>query len=140
MEPVLGVRKEDEVYYQGAFWIAGDSVRDIKRGNFGVIGIQLPCDYQGNYLEDVGSKNPLSYKDLWNLKIKYEVNPDVLFDYYPRGGVSIYRGQAWIHIHSLFNQPSIIDTIVEIYNLHNIDYNIDLNDTYQGSHYDFGLE
>lgn len=140
MKPILGVRKEDEVYYQGAFWIVGDSVRDIKRGNFEIVGVQLPCDYQGTYLEEVGSKNSLSHKNLWNRKIKYEVNPEVSFDYYPRGRVAIYRGQAWIHLHSLFNQPNIIDTIVEMYNLHKIDYDIDLNDTYQGSHYDFGLQ
>lgn len=139
MIEILGVRKEDEVYYQGAFWIVGNSVRNIKRGNFDIVGVQLPCDYQGTYLEDVGSKNSLSHKNLWNRKIKHEVNPDVSFDY-PRGRVAIYRGQAWIHLHSLFNQSNIIDTIVEMYNLHKIDYDTDLNDTYQGSHYDFGLE
>lgn len=68
MVKIFGVRKEDEVYYQGAFWIVGDSVRDIKRGNFEIVGIQLPCDYQGDYLEDVGSKNSLSHKNLWNRK------------------------------------------------------------------------
>ena len=140
MKTILSVRKEDDIYYQGAFWIIGESVRDIKNGNFKIIGIQLPCDIQGNYLEDVGPKNSLSHKNLWNRKIKYKVNPNVDFDYYPRGRVAIYNGNAWIHIHSLFNQPNIIDTIVEIYNLHKITYDIDLNDTYQGSHYDFRLE
>ena len=30
--------------------------------------------------------------------------------------------------------------MVKIFGVHKIEYDIDLNDTYQGSHYDFGLE
>lgn len=51
MVKIFGVRKEDEVYYQGAFWIVGDSVRDIKRGNFEIIGIQIASDYKGTILK-----------------------------------------------------------------------------------------
>lgn len=50
------VRKEDDIYYQGAFWIVSNSVKDIKRGNFKVEGIQIPCDYSGKYLKSVKSK------------------------------------------------------------------------------------
>lgn len=66
MQPVLSVRKEDEVYYQGAFWIVGDSVRDIKRGNFEIIGIQITSNYKGDYLEAIPSKSGLTHKSLWN--------------------------------------------------------------------------
>ena len=134
------VRKEDDIYYQGAFWIVGDSVDAIKRNNFEIVGLQLPCDYDGNYLETVGSKSSLTHSKLWDNKFKDKINPNVTYDYYPRGRVAIYKGKAWIHLHSLFNQPSIIDKVVEMYNLNKLDYEIDLNDTYQGSHYDFSLE
>lgn len=140
MSTIFGARKEDDIYYQGAFWIVGDSVKSIKHGAFEIVGVQLPCDFDGNYLEDVGSKNSLSHKNLWNREIKRDVNPDVSFDYYPRGRVAIYKGNAWIHLHSVFNQPNIIDTIIDMYNLHKLEYEIDLNDTYQGGHYDFKLD
>lgn len=140
MAKILGVRKEDEVYYQGAFWIVGDSVRNIKRGNFDIIGIQLASDYKGNYLESVPSKSGLTHKNLWNRQFKQRINPDVDYDYYPRGRVCIHNGHVYINLHSLFNQPDIIDTVVDMYNLHKLDLDLDLKDTYQGSHYDFGLE
>jgi len=28
------VRKEDNLYFQGPFWIAGSEVKEIKRGHF----------------------------------------------------------------------------------------------------------
>lgn len=140
MVKIFGVRKEDEVYYQGAFWIVGDSVRDIKRGNFEIVGIQITSDYKGNYLEAIPSKSGLTHKSLWSRQFKWKINPEVDYDYYPRGRVSIHNGHAWINLHSLFNQPDVIDTVVEMYNLHKLDLDLDLKDTYQGSHYDFGLE
>lgn len=140
MVKIFGVRKEDEVYYQGAFWIVGDSVRDIKRGNFEIVGIQITSDYKGNYLEAIPSKSGLTHKSLWNRQFKWKINPKVDYDYYPRGRVFIHNGHVWINLHSLFNQPDVIDTVVEMYNLHKLDLDLDLKDTYQGSHYDFGLE
>lgn len=140
MVEIFGVRKEDEVYYQGAFWIVGDSVRHIKRGNFEIVGLQIASDYKGNYLESIPSKSGLTHKSLWNLQFKWKINPEVDYDYYPRGRVSIHNGHVWINLHSLFNQPDVVDTVVEIYNLHKLDLDLDLKDTYQGSHYDFGLE
>ena len=31
MKQLVEVKKEDDVYFQGAFWIKGDSVKDIIR-------------------------------------------------------------------------------------------------------------
>ena len=70
------VRKEDDIYYQGAFWIVGDSVDAIKRNNFEIVGLQLPCDYDGNYLETVGSKSSLTHSKLWDNKFKDKINPN----------------------------------------------------------------
>lgn len=136
---VLAVRKEDDSYYQGAFWIVGDSVKDIKRGNFQIVGVQILSDFNGKYLEKISSKSGLTHRSLWNRTFKKEVNPEVDYNYYPRGRVCIHNGNAYIHLHSLFNQPDIIDRVVQIYHLEKLDVDIDLNDTYQGSHYDFKL-
>lgn len=132
------VRKEDDLYFQGGFWIKGNSIREIKKGNFEIIGIKLPCYYNGEYTKLDRSKSSLSHKRLWNeYNQGYEDKP---FNYFPRGRVAIYNGVAYIHLNSLFNQPSIIDKIVNEYNLSKLELEFDFNDTYQGSHYDFLLQ
>lgn len=132
------LRKEDDLYFQGDFWINGNSVKEIKRGRFEVIGITLPCDFSGKYVSDIGrSKSSLTHKRLWSEYAK-ELS-DKPFNYLPRGRVSIYNGIAFIHLNSLFNQPYIIDAIVEKYCIDKLDIELDFNDTYQGSHYDFLL-
>ena len=132
------VRKEDDVYYQGAFWIIGSSVKDIKCGSFTIIGEKLESDYEGNYTVPIQSKSGLTHKRLWQKHS--EGNEDKPYNYFPRGRVAIYKGTAFIHLNSLFNQPDIIDTVIEQYNLRNLDIEIENNDQTQGSHYDFLLE
>lgn len=129
------LRKEDYLYYQGAFWIDGESVREIKRGYFKIIGAKFPCYYTGEYSSLNKSKNSLTHRKLWP-----EYNQNYLnkpYNYLPRGRVAIHQGVAYIHLNSLFNQPSIIDTLIKEYNLEKLEIELDLNDTYQGSHYDF---
>lgn len=132
------VRKEDDLYYQGAFWIFGESVREIKHGHFSIKGVKLPCNFTGDYYKDPGSKNSLTHKRLWaQFNKDFEDKP---YNYFPRGRVAIYNGTAYIHLHSLFNQPDVIDTIIKEYSLQKLEIDIDLNDTYQGSHYEFLLK
>ena len=132
------VRKEDDLYFQGGFWIKGESVREIKKGNFQLIGIKLPTYHSGEYVNLDRSKSSLTHKRLWSeYNEGYEDKP---FNYLPRGRVAIHKGVAYIHLNSLFNQPSIIDKIIEEYNLDKLELEFDFNDTYQGSHYDFLLD
>ena len=135
----METRKEDDLYFQGGFWVKGSSVREIKKGNFEIIGIKLPTYYSGEY-SDLGgrSKSSLTHKRLWP-----EYNKgleDKPYNYLPRGRVSIYKGVAYIHLNSLFNQPDIIDRIIKEYNLDKLELELDFNDTYQGSHYEFLLD
>ena len=66
---------------------------------------------------------------------------DKPFDYLPRGRVAITtNGLAFIHLNSRTNIPKVIDKIIDIYNLHKLSIEIDLNDIYQGSHYNFQLK
>lgn len=131
------VRKEDDLYYQGAFWIKGDSVKDIKKGKFEIIGDKLACDFHGNYKELIKSKNSLTHKQSWD---KYNSGyEDKEYNYLPRGRVGVYEGTAFIHLPTLFNQPDIIDMIIKIYNLEKLELEIHHTDS-EGSHYNFELQ
>lgn len=140
MKILKEVRKEDDIYYQGAFWIKSDSLADIHRGKFTIIGIKLPCNYDGEYVNEItASKSSLTHKKLW---VRYNNGlEDKPFDYLPRGRVAITtNGLAFIHLNSRTNIPKVIDKIIDIYNLHKLNVEIDLNDIYQGSHYNFQLK
>ena len=138
MQSILATRKEDELYYQGPFWIIADTFKDIHRGNFELLGEKLECNYNGDYIGELTSKSQKTHKKIWS-KHAARYN-DVDYTYYPRGRVAIYQGTAFIHINSKCNVPSVIDAVVDAYNLEKLDIEIDLNDTYQGSHYDFQLK
>lgn len=133
------VEKEDDIYYQGGFWIKGDSVDDIKCGRFTLIGAKFACDYQGKYIGNFDrSKSSLTHRRLWG-EYAGEL-ADKPFNYLPCGRVGVYDGKAYINMNSLFNAPEIIDAIIERYHIGKLDIQLSFNDTYQGSHYDFLLK
>ena len=138
MRQLTEVKKEDDLYFQGAFWITGDSVKDIIRGNFNLLCEKRLCDIDGKDVNITGSKNSLNHKNLWKNEFGKDQN-DKSFDYYPRGRVSIYIGTAFIHIHSILHTPAIVDAIINEYGIDKLDVEVERNDILQGSHYDFLL-
>ena len=136
---VAGARKEDELYYQGPFWIIADTFKDVHRRKFTLLGEPLLCDYHGNYVNDTTSKSSKTHKRIWESEYAQDY-ADVDYTYYPRGRVAVYEGTAFIHLNSKCNIPSVIDAIVEKYKLDKLEIEIDLNDVYQESHYDFQLQ
>ena len=136
---IYGTRKEDEIFYQGPFWIIADTFKDIHRGKFELLGEPLPCDYQGNYIDDTTSKSSKTHKRIWESEYRDSYN-NVDYTYYPRGRVAVYEGTAFIHLNSKCNIPSVVDAIISKYNIDKLEIEIDLNDVYQGSHYDFQLK
>ena len=129
----------DNLYYQGPFWIVADNFKDILRGNFKLLGKQYECDRSGTYTDDSLSKRQRTHKKIWiqEYQDKYH-NAD--WDYFPRGRVSIYEGTAFIHLNSRCNLPKVIDAVISKYHLAELEVEIDLNDTYQGDHYNFQLK
>lgn len=136
---VFEIRKEDNYYFQGPFWIVSNSLKDILDGNFQIIGEKYLSDYNGNYVDDSTNISQKTHKNLWNTKYKIKYD-NAHYTYYPRGRVSIDNGLAYIHINSKCNIPKVIDKIINEYALHGLDITIDLNATYQDSHYDYELQ
>ena len=138
MRTLNEVKKEDDFYFQGAFWITGKSIKDIIRGNFELLCEKRLCDIEGKDISSFQSKNSLNHKNLWKNGFGTDY-PDVPFDYYPRGRVSIYKGTAFIHIHSILHTPAIVDAIIDQYGIDKLEVEVERNDIIQGSHYDFLL-
>ncbi len=140
---VSAVRKEDDLYYEGPFWIIADSVREIYQGKFKLVGKRVPVDYKGNYIDEtLKMKGATSHRKLWKESGYSKWNGTYEYDYFPRGRVRIHDGEVYVHINSKMNTPRIINAIVKEYNLYKFgnDINIEEDDLLQGSHYEFLLE
>ena len=81
------IRKEDDNYFCGPFWIIANSFGDILGGNFQLESIKYLCDFSGNLINDETSKSQKTHEKIWkSLKPKYN---GVGWKYYPRGRVMI---------------------------------------------------
>lgn len=112
------VKKEDDYCFQGAFWIIGNSMKDILDGKYHLCCHKILSDYNGNILDDIESKRSLSHKRLWDSKYKSIENSDKTFNYYPRGRVGISNGTAYINI---INDCDTLDIINDIINKYDIE-------------------
>ena len=138
-KPVTGEKKD--IYYEGPFWVIAPSLVDIRRGNFELEGLKIPCDYEGHILSDEVSRKGQVHKRYWK-DVLQEKYPGKEYNYYPRGRVGIFEanGIAYIFINSQFNNPFVIDKVVEEYGLENLELEIEPNDVEQGGHYGFQLK
>lgn len=130
-------RKEDDLYFQGAFWIVGNSLNNILNGDFKLVeGSRLLTDYYGDYVtNDVPKKSALTHKHLWN-----KINSNYEWDYYPRGRVAIDQGTAYIHLNSNCTTKEIINSIIKRYCINKLRIVLDYNNENQGEHYNFKLK
>lgn len=137
MKNLLETRKEDDLYFQGAFWIKGDSLEEIKNGNFELlIGSKLLTDFYGDYVrKDVPKKSALTHKNLWP-----NISDGHTWEYYPRGRVAIDQGTAYIHLNSQCTSDKIIGAITKEHGIEKLRIVLDYNNEYQGSHYNFELK
>lgn len=132
------VRKEDDIYYDGCFWITADSFSDILDGKGKLEGIKYAVNFEG----DETSKTPRKEKvhqSVWEKEYKNKYNKE--YTYFPRGRVSQYMGKTYININPKINIPYIIDKIFEFYDLNRFDRANDIIIKEEnGEHYKFGLK
>ena len=130
-------RVEDDLYFQGAFWIIGNSIQEIKDGKFNIlVGSKILSDYYGDYQNMLSTKkSDLTHRRLWN-----SVGDNNDWNYYPRGRVAIDQGTAYIHLNSECATDKIKEAIINEYGIDKLRIVFDYNNEYQGSHYDFELK
>ena len=134
-------RFEDELYFNGCFWIIADSYKDILEGNFSIDGLRYLVDVNGNEVEKTPKASKVHQRVWSSMNSKY---PDKSWTYYPRGRVSIYDKKVYINLNSRINLPLVIQSIINYYGLDKFkqeDISINDIDVIQpGGHYDFDLK
>ena len=109
------VRKEDDYYYKGAFWVIADSVPDILVGKFTIDGSKILCSYEGKLDRTRATRKNETHESVWNeLSSKYG---NVPYNYYPRGRVEIAHGKATVYLSPHINIADIQNWIIDKFNL-----------------------
>lgn len=132
------VRKEDDLYFEGIFWVIADSVEEIYNGNYNIISEKFAVDYNGNLHADFDKAN-WTHQDVWNNKYAKDYS-NVSYKYYPRGRVVIRNGKYWINVPKEIYLPDIIDNIVTEFNLGKLEANSAIKKSSSGNHYEFELK
>ena len=138
LQNLVETKIEDESYFKGPFWIVAYSIPDILLGNFSIVADKHLCTYEGELNRTRATRKFETHESVWK-ELKQQYN-NVEYKYYPRGRVEVYKGTAYINIHSILNTPKIIDTIRKEYCIEKLPYKIGLNDVDQGSHYEYELQ
>lgn len=131
-------KAEDELYFEGVFWIIADSFEDILNGNYKIITKKLLVDYQGE-LKQVFDGTNWTHEQIWDklFKSTYE---NKSFDYYPRGRIVVKNGSYWINLPSEIYLPDIIDGLTAEFCLSKLNRKTSIKRSSSGDHYHFELK
>lgn len=131
------IRKEDDLYFVGPFWIIGRSLKEINSGNFVILAEKFLVDFDGNVVERV-LRSKFTHKGIWEEKYlsKYKVE----YSYFPRGRISQKQGKAYLNIPNGLNKDVVIPKIQKEYDIKTDFAMIKDTDPTTGNHYSFLLK
>lgn len=131
------VKSEDDLYFQGPFWIFGKSLEDINNGNFTIVSERYLVDYDGTPVKLVRPQES-THEAIWNKKYMHAIGKP--FDFYPRGRVVFRRGHVYLNIPKGINIDIIQPAVAEEFDYHRNFDNIFYKDPTTGGHYQFQLK
>lgn len=132
------MRKEDNYYLVGPFWIIGKSLEEISKGNFQILARKFLVDYEGDYISRV-PRSQFLHLHIWK---EYQSQfGNVSYNHFPRGRVSwnSEEHKAWINIPEGLNESMILKKIQEEYDIKD-DYVVRHTDPTSDNHYTFLLK
>ena len=109
------VRKEDDLYFEGPFWIISPSMEELNKGNFTILSNQYLVDFYGKPVLPL-TRYQSTHEYIWNSKYKdsFGIHP---YNYYPRGRVDISAGKATIYLNPFINTQKVQEFIGREFNL-----------------------
>lgn len=131
------VRKEDDLYFEGPFWIISPSMEELNKGNFTILSNQYLVDFYGKPVLPL-TRYQSTHEYIWNSKYKdsFGVHP---YNYYPRGRVVFKDGKVYLNI-----PKGLPDDLIKKEAARKFDYdefdNVFYKDPTSGNHYTFELK
>lgn len=134
---LVEIRKEDDLYFVGPFWIIGTSVEEINSGKFTILAEKFLADFDGNVVERV-PRAKFTHKGIW--EEKYLAKYGLEYNYYPRGRISQKQGKAYLNIPNGLNKSVVVPEIKREYDIKTDFALIKDTDPTTGNHYSFLLK
>ena len=128
------IRKEDDFYLIGPFWIISKSLEDLNKGHFWIPCRTFLVDWEGNYVQRV-PKSQFTHKGIW----ENEMQSSKPYNYYPRGRVSVNKGNITVNIPEGLNEDLVIREVAKKYDFDCTAASVKYTDPTSGNHYDFLL-
>lgn len=131
------VRKEDDLYFEGPFWIISPSMEELNKGNFTVLSNQYLVDFYGKPVLPL-TRYQSTHEYIWNSKYKdsFGVHP---YNYYPRGRVVFKDGKVYLNIPKGLPDDLIKKEVARKFDYDEFD-NVFYKDPTSGNHYTFELK
>ena len=131
------VRKEDDLYFEGPFWIISPSMEELNRGNFTILSNQNLVDFYGKPVLPL-TRYQSTHEYIWNSKYKdsFGVHP---YNYYPRGRVVFKDGKVYLNIPKGLPDDLIKKEVARKFDYDEFD-NVFYKDPTSGNHYTFELK
>lgn len=132
MKILKEVREKDGLYFAGPFWLIGNSLEDINRGNFSILSEKFLVDYNGNPVVK-NAPETCTHKHIWNSK--YKSIYSVEYNYYPRGRIVFQKGKLYLNIPEGLNVTAIKGKLLREFDYNRDFDNIFYKDPTTGGHY-----
>lgn len=131
------VRKEDDLYFEGPFWIISLSMEELNKGNFTILSNQYLVDFYGKPVLPL-TRYQSTHEYIWNSKYKdsFGVHP---YSYYPRGRVVFKDGKVYLNIPKGLPDDLIKKEVARKFDYDEFD-NVFYKDPTSGNHYTFELK
>lgn len=131
------VRKEDDLYFEGPFWIISLSMEELNKGNFTILSNQYLVDFYGKPVLPL-TRYQSTHEYIWNSKYKdsFGVHP---YNYYPRGRVVFKDGKVYLNIPKGLPDDLIKKEVARKFDYDEFD-NVFYKDPTSGNHYTFELK
>lgn len=131
------VRKEDDLYFEGPFWIISPSMEELNKGNFTILSNQYLVDFYGKLVLPL-TRYQSTHEYIWNSKYKdsFGVHP---YNYYPRGRVVFKEGKVYLNIPKGLPDDLIKKEVARKFDYDEFD-NVFYKDPTSGNHYTFELK
>lgn len=131
------VRKEDDLYFEGPFWIISPSMEELNKGNFTILSNQYLVDFYGKPVLPL-TRYQSTHEYIWNSKYKdsFGVHP---YNYYPRGRVVFKDGKVYLNIPKGLPDDLIKKEVARKFDYDEFD-NVFYKDPTSGNHYTFELK
>ena len=131
------VRKEDDLYFEGPFWIISPSMEELNKGNFTILSNQYLVDFYGKPVLPL-TRYQSTHEYIWNSKYKdsFGIHP---YNYYPRGRVVFKDGKVYLNIPKGLPDDLIKKEVARKFDYDEFD-NVFYKDPTSGSHYTFELK